>query len=99
MEGLNESGMPIRICPVCKTKVFTDMDTCFNCMYRFGSEPALEHKVDNQADTILDGKTANSSKGECGRPFATDDALFREFLVKFESFLGDFLLDSEIGVK
>lgn len=32
----------MRICPVCESALFDDMDTCFGCLYRFGSDPALE---------------------------------------------------------
>lgn len=37
----------LKVCPICKTHVFDDMDVCYNCMYSFGSNPALEHKVGN----------------------------------------------------
>lgn len=32
----------MKICPVCESALFDDMDTCFGCLYRFGSDPALE---------------------------------------------------------
>ena len=32
----------MKICPVCESTLFDDMDTCFGCLYRFGSDPALE---------------------------------------------------------
>lgn len=28
----------VKTCPVCKTKLFEDMDTCFGCMHRFGTD-------------------------------------------------------------
>lgn len=31
-------------CPVCKTFVFDDMDTCFACMHMFGSDFEQEQK-------------------------------------------------------
>lgn len=42
-----ETGM--KACPVCRAQVFADMDTCFNCMYLFGSNPALERKAEAKA--------------------------------------------------
>ena len=41
--GLVETD--VKTCPVCRARLFADMDTCFNCMYRFGSNPALEAKA------------------------------------------------------
>ena len=32
----------MKICPVCESTLFDDMDMCFGCLYRFGSDPALE---------------------------------------------------------
>lgn len=34
----------IKKCPVCKTTLFGDMDTCYGCMYKFGSHPEIEAK-------------------------------------------------------
>ncbi|WP_165172007.1 hypothetical protein [Adlercreutzia sp. ZJ242] len=35
----------MKTCPVCKTTLFDDMDVCYGCMYRFGSNPQLERKA------------------------------------------------------
>lgn len=32
----------MKVCPVCESALFDDMETCFGCLYRFGSDPALE---------------------------------------------------------
>lgn len=32
----------MKICPVCKTSLFDDMEVCYGCMYSFGSKPELE---------------------------------------------------------
>lgn len=37
--------MDLKMCPTCKTLVFADMETCFGCMYRFGSDPEREEAV------------------------------------------------------
>lgn len=34
--------MELKRCPTCKTLVFADMDVCYECMYRFGSDPERE---------------------------------------------------------
>lgn len=39
----------VKTCPVCRARLFVDMDTCFNCMYRFGSNLALEAKAAERA--------------------------------------------------
>lgn len=38
-----ESGT--KLCPICNARVFSDMDTCYNCMYLFGSKPELEQRA------------------------------------------------------
>lgn len=37
----------MKVCPVCKTTLFEDMEVCYGCLYRFGSEPALEKAASN----------------------------------------------------
>lgn len=37
--------MELKLCPTCKTFVFSDMDICYGCMYRFGSDPEREEAV------------------------------------------------------
>ena len=32
----------MKVCPVCQTMLFEDMEVCYGCLYHFGSEPALE---------------------------------------------------------
>ena len=42
LEQNQEKETSMKICPVCESTLFDDMDTCFGCLYRFGSDPALE---------------------------------------------------------
>ena len=46
---MNEEDSCVRLslktCPICKTHVFDDMNTCYNCMYSFGSNPELEQRA------------------------------------------------------
>lgn len=42
--------MELKLCPTCKTFVFEDMDTCYGCMYRFGSDPAREEAVRREVE-------------------------------------------------
>ena len=37
----------MKVCPVCKTTLFEDMEVYYGCLYRFGSEPALEKAASN----------------------------------------------------
>lgn len=134
--------LSMKICPVCKTKVFEDMDTCYNCMYKFGSYLELESKVskeDNEnavaeiekdiediedaeaadgteateATEHEDPETASPEKG--GKMLLSKegnvediqeeakeklkDTLFGEFLVEFEGFLRNFLLDRDVDIQ
>lgn len=37
--------MELKRCPICGALVFADMDVCYECMYRFGSDPDREAAV------------------------------------------------------
>ncbi|MDO4290909.1 MAG: hypothetical protein Q4C41_06750 [Eggerthellaceae bacterium] len=58
----------MKTCPVCRTTLFDDMDTCYGCMYRFGSNAALEEKVRRETDaavrSVVDEKGESSTSGE-----------------------------------
>ncbi len=47
----------MKVCPVCKTTLFEDMEVCYGCLYRFGSEPALEKAASdlNEAAPLREG--------------------------------------------
>ncbi len=38
----------MKICPVCKATLFDDMAICYSCMYRFGSNPDLERRIEEE---------------------------------------------------
>ena len=40
----------MKICPVCKSRCFDDMDTCYGCMHKFNDEK--NKKVDWSKDLI-----------------------------------------------
>lgn len=123
-------------CPVCRARVFSDMPVCYNCMYRFGSDQALEAAVKRKEqetsagasserasldatlpdlaptesravpkDTDKAGAAAMSvesrttDEGESCSERRSDESLLAEFLVEFERFLRDFLLNRKIGIK
>lgn len=48
----------MKICPVCKTSLFDDMEVCYGCMYAFGSKPDLEQRVAEQSAQEQQAKTA-----------------------------------------
>lgn len=78
MDALNE----LKRCPVCKANVFSDMDICYNCMYRFGSNLEIERSAMSAKDV-----------------YAGEEVLLSQFLVEFERFLSNFLLDRLVDVK
>lgn len=67
--------MDLKLCPTCKTFVFDDMDTCYGCMYRFGSDPEREEAVrreiegsDFPEEALVDSAAPPAvSLGGCGR--------------------------------
>ena len=52
--------LSLKTCPVCKTHVFNDMDTCYNCMYSFGSNPSLERKLETDGSVMPDQRVCAS---------------------------------------
>ena len=62
----------MKTCPVCRTMLFDDMDTCYGCMYRFGSNVALEEKVKREIDAA--GKGAAEEGASSAAEEATEIA-------------------------
>ncbi len=83
------------------------MDTCYNCMYKFGTNEMLEDEAEanflsipnKQAfeDAALEKKTAANAPPK----FEADEssALFGEFLIEFERFLGDFVANRVVRIE
>lgn len=42
----------MKTCPVCHTTLFEDMEVCYGCLYRFGSEPALEKTMNEREEEL-----------------------------------------------
>lgn len=59
---VQDSRISIKECPVCKAKVFEDMDICFNCMYLFGSNLELESR-NNPSISMHKNEHSKSSSG------------------------------------
>lgn len=53
--------MNLKRCPTCRTWVFEDMDTCFACMYRFGSDLAREVAAQKEDFSDESGRMALNS--------------------------------------
>lgn len=65
--GADENSFALKTCPVCKEKLFADMDTCFNCMHRFG----LDGDAEVGSDEALDIDEPRELVGEYSREGAT----------------------------
>ena len=57
--------MELKRCPVCEALVFEDMEICYECMYRFGSDPEREAAA-NGIRAATDGSAAASCTTEAG---------------------------------
>lgn len=57
--------MELKRCPVCGALVFEDMEICYECMYRFGSDPDREATA-NGLGVSTDGLAAADRKTEAG---------------------------------
>ncbi len=74
----------MKVCPICKTKLFEDMEVCYGCMYRFGSNPRLEQRLGQCDDFGEDGhasrRAAEEQMGERSddRPGSQADARNRD---------------------
>lgn len=108
-QAMTQVETKMKSCPVCRAQVFADMETCFNCMYLFGSNPSLEEKATRHAlPEVLPLPAAANPENEnepplsdegSGKRSAGPDQLLAELLVELHCFLGQFLLDRDIDVK
>lgn len=90
----------IKHCPVCNTTLFEDMDTCYGCMYKFGSNPELEMGA-AQMQSIQTNQELNLQEVVPifrEQPGFQDGCLFNKFLVEFHGFLGKFLADCKVNI-
>lgn len=86
----------IKTCPVCHAHVFADMDTCYNCMYLFGSNQTLEDRMRKKlplGQSDPDIASAEHDLAAYQTNNERDSALFIEFLEEFRGFLAQFLAD------
>lgn len=79
-------------CPICKTTLFDDMDTCYGCMYKFGTKPELEARVS------IESNKPGVENIEIGGLNSENADLFGSFLVECEGFLRKFIADRKICV-
>lgn len=87
-------------CPVCHAQAFSDMETCYNCMYTFGSKPELESAPQGaQSDTEFDTCEQASYPAQPSVTTTSEDELLARFLKEFHGFLGQFLLHNDIRIK
>ena len=57
----------MKVCPVCKARVFDDMDTCYGCLHRFDSsdvEKAHGGGFEPEEPPGYSGKARNSAEAE-----------------------------------
>lgn len=78
-------------CPVCNAVTFADMPTCFNCMHSFADDERTEPKTRSEAVCEIEPPEACVGTGGEG-------CLLGEFLVQFERFLREFVVDRKIDV-
>lgn len=88
----------IKKCPVCKATLFEDVDTCYGCMYTFGSNPEIEAEAQAEAGAEMPNAIEAEATGpDMPEPEAPAD-LFNEFLIELDGFLGKFIADRKIHV-
>jgi hypothetical protein len=81
----NVDGFGVKKCPVCGAGVFSDMGTCFSCMYKF----AEGYSEEKQAPPATFGREAAGG----------DECLFNEFLIEFERFLVEFIANRRVNLE
>lgn len=62
-----ERTTKMKVCPVCKARVFDDMDTCYGCLHRFDSsdvEKAHGGGFEPEEPPGYSGKARNSAEAE-----------------------------------
>lgn len=100
-----ELGLTTKECPHCHANAFSDMDTCFNCMYSFvdgtiNDECEEEVITYTEGSELIDEQKKCAPKGaQCSQIRGEEQILLDSFLVEFHGFLGEFLLHRGIEIK
>ena len=74
----------MKFCPVCKSNVFDDMDTCFNCLHKFSSEKA--EAVQQKESSLASSDSSPSDFVEC-----SNESGLTDFLSQYYTFLGQYI--------
>ena len=88
----------MKICPVCNSNVFDDMDTCFNCLHKFddveiprGESAPLDNFSDPSQTQVMQPLPAHmQTQTTIEQPFAICPS-DSNFLESYYAFLGDYL--------
>lgn len=70
----------MKVCPVCKSNVFDDMDTCYNCLHKFDEEDEMREK---QEDLV-----SEKDQETCQNGSAFD---FADYIKAYSSFLNEYI--------
>ena len=88
----------MKFCPVCKSNVFDDMDTCFNCLHKFSEADGDGRSVDVVRDEYsarCNSTTASAETFvECQRESGLSD-----FLSHYYEFLGQYIASRKFDLQ
>lgn len=88
----------MKVCPVCKSNVFDDMQTCFNCLHKFddkkdlfGDTSGFDKMTTIEKTQVLEPvKALTKSQSQSEQPFVVCQA-DNNFLESYYAFLGNYL--------
>ncbi len=52
----------MKTCPVCKARLFEDMDTCYGCMHRFDEDEPMHAEVKSRSPRFARVLTRRSGR-------------------------------------
>ena len=91
------SDLNLKECPSCHTKVFDDMDRCYECMHAFEHAESADKTLSCAHAKIIAGHDSSPTRKK--RAAEGNAELFGLFLIELSRFLGEFAADRIIGVQ
>ena len=73
-------------CPVCSSRLFEDMDVCYNCLHHFEGNGGIEDEAGNISETSFNASKERKLSTD-GVPLSFD---MGDFLMAFRNFLDDY---------
>ncbi len=83
----------MKSCPVCKGRVFDDMDTCYNCLHHFEND-CVQNENCSSFDDYDDIGFYGMSEVDCSPQWnmpKEENSIFKDYISKYCVFLNNYV--------